>query len=46
MAWWVSLGFGSALILWVTGVIVCIRGFRLLSMTQNAGDNSKLSTRL
>ncbi|MCM3099789.1 hypothetical protein [Priestia megaterium] len=32
MAWWVSVGFGSALILWGTGVIVCLKGFRLLSI--------------
>ncbi|MCM3186041.1 DUF7010 family protein [Priestia megaterium] len=43
MVWWVSLGFGSALILWGTGVIVCFRGFRLLSMAQSAADNRKWS---
>jgi len=46
MAWWVSVGFGSALILWGTGVIVCLRGFRLLSMAQNGAVNNKVSTRL
>ncbi|MET3689709.1 hypothetical protein ABIC37_005259 [Priestia megaterium] len=46
MAWWGSLGFGSALILWGTGVIVCLKGFRLLSMAQNEVENSKISTRL
>ncbi|MGG0470813.1 hypothetical protein ABEY96_01245 [Priestia aryabhattai] len=46
MAWWVSVGFGSALILWGTGVIVCLRGFRLLSMAQNGAENNKVSTRL
>lgn len=46
MAWWVSVGFGSALILWGTGVIVCLRGFRLLSMAQNRAENNKVSTRL
>ncbi|MFP3663676.1 hypothetical protein SB717_00870 [Priestia sp. SIMBA_032] len=46
MAWWVSVGFGSALILWVTGVIVCLKGFRLLSMAQHRDENSKVSTRL
>ncbi|MEB2268194.1 hypothetical protein LAV77_25670 [Priestia megaterium] len=46
MAWWVSIGFGSALILWGTGVIVCLRGFRLLSMAQNGAENNKVSTRL
>jgi MFS family permease len=43
MVWWVSLGFGSALILWGTGVIVCFRGFRLISMAQNVADNGKWS---
>ncbi|MES5261694.1 DUF7010 family protein [Priestia megaterium] len=46
MAWWVSVGFGSALILWGTGVIVCLRGFRLLSMVHNGAENNKVSTRL
>ena len=46
MAWWVSVGFGSALILWGTGVIVCLRGFRLLIMAQNGAENNKVSTRL
>lgn len=46
MAWWVSVGFGSALILWGTGVIVCLRGFRQLSMAQNGAENNKVSTRL
>jgi hypothetical protein len=46
MAWWVSVGFGSALILWGTGVIVCLRGFRLLSMAQSGAENNKVSTRL
>ncbi|WP_176585806.1 DUF7010 family protein [Priestia megaterium] len=46
MAWWVSLGFGSALILWGTGVIVCLKGFRLLSIAQHGDENSKVSTRL
>ncbi|WP_375347420.1 hypothetical protein ACEWPB_28475 (plasmid) [Priestia megaterium] len=46
MAWWVSVGFGSALILWGTGVIVCLKGFRLLSMAQNGAENNKVSTRL
>lgn len=46
MAWWVSVGFGSALILWGTGIIVCLRGFRLLSMAQNGAENNKVSTRL
>ncbi|MED3865073.1 DUF7010 family protein [Priestia megaterium] len=46
MAWWVSVGFGSALILWGTGVIVCLRGFKLLSLTQNGAENNKVSTRL
>ena len=46
MAWWVSVGFGSALILWGTGVIVCLRGFRLLSMVHNEAENNKVSTRL
>ncbi|AXI28674.1 hypothetical protein H7K20_27700 [Priestia aryabhattai] len=46
MTWWVSVGFGSALILWGTGVIVCLRGFRLLSMAQNGAENNKVSTRL
>ena len=46
MAWWVSVGFGSTLILWGTGVIVCLRGFRLLSMAQNGAVNNKVSTRL
>jgi hypothetical protein len=46
MAWWVSIGFCSALILWGTGVIVCLRGFRLLSMAQNGAENNKVSTRL
>ncbi|MEH7339981.1 DUF7010 family protein [Priestia megaterium] len=43
MVWWVSLGLGSALILWGTGVIVCFRGFRLISMAQNVADNGKWS---
>ncbi|NEW00474.1 hypothetical protein GYH73_000950 [Bacillus megaterium] len=46
MAWWVSVGFGSALILWGSGLIVCLRGFRLLSMAQNGAENNKVSTRL
>lgn len=46
MARWISVGFGSALILWGTGVIVCFRGFRLLSMAQNGAENNKVSTRL
>ncbi|NER45018.1 hypothetical protein G3M54_36010 [Bacillus megaterium NBRC 15308 = ATCC 14581] len=46
MTWWVSVGFGSALILWGTGVIVCLRGFKLLSIAQNGAENDKLSTRL
>ncbi|MGG3191554.1 hypothetical protein ABEP42_26495 [Priestia megaterium] len=46
MAWWVFVGFGSALILWGTGVIVCLKGFRLLSMAKNGAENSKVSTRL
>ncbi|MEM5008880.1 hypothetical protein WKH54_28000 [Priestia megaterium] len=46
MAWWVSVGFGSSLILWGTGVIVCLRGFRMLSMAQNGAGNNKVSTRL
>ena len=46
MAWWVSVGFGSALILWGSGVIVCLRGFRLLSMVHNGAENNKVSTRL
>ncbi|MFP3669797.1 hypothetical protein SB717_32290 [Priestia sp. SIMBA_032] len=46
MAWWVSVGFGSALILWGTGVIVCLRGFRLLIMARNGAENNKVSTRL
>ncbi|WP_427127439.1 DUF7010 family protein (plasmid) [Priestia megaterium] len=46
MAWWVSVGFGSALILWGTGVIICLKGFRLLSMAQHGDENSKVSTRL
>jgi hypothetical protein len=46
MAWWGSVGFGSALILWGTGVIVCLKGFRLLSMAQHGDENSKVSTRL
>ncbi|MGG0453957.1 hypothetical protein ABEY82_26730 [Priestia megaterium] len=46
MAWWVSVGFGSALLLWGTGVIVFLRGFRLLSMAQNGAKNNKVSTRL
>ncbi|MGR6341674.1 DUF7010 family protein [Priestia megaterium] len=46
MAWWVSVGFGSALILWGTGVIVCLKGFRLLSIVQHGDENSKISTRL
>ncbi|MBE2978966.1 DUF7010 family protein [Priestia megaterium] len=46
MAWWVSVGFGSALILWGSGVIVCLRGFRLLSMARNGAKNNKVSTRL
>jgi len=46
MAWWVSLGFGSALILWGTGVIVCLKGFRLLSIAQHGDENGKVSTRL
>ena len=46
MAWWVSVGFGSALILWGTGVIVCLKGFRLLSIAQHGDENSKISTRL
>ncbi|MGO1101689.1 hypothetical protein P5618_027285 (plasmid) [Priestia megaterium] len=41
MVWWVSVGFGSALILWGTGIIVCVRGFRLLSMAKNVADNGK-----
>ncbi|MGG3122727.1 hypothetical protein ABEP18_19245 [Priestia megaterium] len=46
MAWWVSVGFGSALILWGSGLIVCFRGFRLLSMARNGAKNNKVSTRL
>ncbi|MDH2363632.1 DUF7010 family protein [Priestia megaterium] len=46
MAWWVSVGFGSALILWGSGLIVCLRGFRLLSMARNGAKNNKVSTRL
>ncbi|MDP1442296.1 DUF7010 family protein [Priestia megaterium] len=46
MVWWVSVGFGSALILWGSGLIVCLRGFRLLSMARNGAKNNKVSTRL
>lgn len=46
MAWWVSVGFGTALILWGTGVIVWFKGFRLLSVVQNGSENSEISTRL
>ncbi|MDF2052834.1 DUF7010 family protein [Priestia megaterium] len=46
MAWWVSVGFGSALTLWGSGLIVCLRGFRLLSMARNGAKNNKVSTRL
>ncbi|MFE7084170.1 hypothetical protein [Priestia megaterium] len=46
MTWWVSVGFGSALILWGTGVIVCLKGFRLLNMAQNTLGNGKLPTQL
>ncbi|MCY8234777.1 DUF7010 family protein [Priestia endophytica] len=44
MAWWVSVGFESALILWGTGLIVCFKGFRMLSMVHNRNGNSKIST--
>lgn len=40
MAWWVSVGFGSALILWGTGLIICFKGFRMLSMVQNRNGHS------
>ncbi|WML44572.1 hypothetical protein [Neobacillus sp. PS3-40] len=38
MVWWTSVGFGSALILWGTGVAVWLKGHRLLN---RAGDGSK-----
>lgn len=38
MVWWTSVGFGSALILWGTGVAVWLTGHRLLS---RAGNGSK-----
>ena len=35
MAWWASVGFGSALILWGTGAAVWLTGRRLLNRARN-----------
>ncbi|HET7579985.1 MAG TPA: hypothetical protein VFK33_11960 [Bacillales bacterium] len=34
IAWWSSVGFGSALILWVTGITIWLRGRRLIALSR------------
>ncbi|MEY9971990.1 MFS family permease [Lysinibacillus sp. RC46] len=40
MVWWTSVGFGSALILWGTGVAVWITGHRLLNRALNGSKEA------
>lgn len=40
MVWWTSVGFGSALILWGTGVAVWIAGYRLLNKAMNGSKEA------
>ena len=43
--WWTSVGFGSALILWGTGVAVWFIGHRLLNRAENGSKESEVSFR-
>jgi hypothetical protein len=43
MAWWTSVGFGSALILWGTGVAVWQVGHRLLNRAGNRSNEAEES---
>lgn len=40
MVWWTSVGFGSALILWGTGVAIWIAGHRLLNKAMNGSKEA------
>jgi hypothetical protein len=45
MVWWTSVGFGSALILWGTGVAVWLKGYRLLNRAGNGSKEAEVSLR-
>ncbi|OIK10777.1 hypothetical protein BIV60_20105 [Bacillus sp. MUM 116] len=46
VVWWTSVGFGSALILWVTGVSVWLKGHRLLNRAGNRSKEDDVTFRL
>jgi hypothetical protein len=45
MVRWTSIGFGSALILWGTGVVVWLKGYRLLNREGNGSKENDVSFR-
>ena len=46
MFWWTSIGFGSALILWGTGVAIWLTGYRLMNRARNGFKEDVESFRL
>ncbi|WP_442852796.1 hypothetical protein [Bacillus sp. UNC438CL73TsuS30] len=45
MVWWTTIGFGSVLILWGTGVAVWLTGHRLMNKALNGCKEAEVSIR-
>lgn len=41
MVWWTSIGFGSAMVLWGSGVAVWLTGYRLLNRAGNGFEDAE-----